>query len=309
MSESHMRRAFSALSEDHPGDRARSPASTTSCTWSPSAGRGAGRRRALLHIHARGAPEPVPRLRRLLRRRRDARRLQALDRGRPADGVTREMLETRRPVVVANARQDPRMVEVDRPPLEDPLADRGADGLQRRGRRPDPARRRRRPARVQPRTRSSWRAPSATSPAVAVTQTRTRLELHSKLEAASRQLGALRRATAVDEQLSDLVLEGRSLQDLTGTPGAAARQALRGLPARRRAGRRWRSPEGAGDERRSRACSSPTVAALPEVRKALAENDGSRAFVDRPDPGARACCTATSSPRSCSAKSSGAGSW
>src|SRR5215475_12619808 len=31
--------------------------------------------------------------------------------GVPADGVTKETLETRRPVVVANARQDPRMVK------------------------------------------------------------------------------------------------------------------------------------------------------------------------------------------------------
>ena len=149
MSDSHMRRAFSALSEVTPAiakvtciDDLLHLVARQACD--------AGRRGALLHLHARGAPEPVPRLRRLLRRRRRCPTTSSAGSPAiPADGVTREMLETRRPVIVANARQDPRMVKVDGPPLEDPLDHGGADDLQRRGRRPDPARRRRPPARVQ----------------------------------------------------------------------------------------------------------------------------------------------------------------
>ena len=80
--------------------------------------------------------------------------------------------------------------------------------------------------------------------AVAVSQTRVRLELHSKLEAASRQLTALRRASAVDEQLSDLVLEGRSLQDLPAASRSCSASPARSS-ARTASGQALALPEGA----------------------------------------------------------------
>jgi sugar diacid utilization regulator len=203
--------------------------------------------------------------------------------GVPADGVTRETLETRRPVVVANARQDPRMVKATvrhwkiRSLMEVPMIfNEEIVGLillddvdnQRKFSEDD----------------VELARAFADLAAVAVTQTRVRLELHSKLEAASRQLTALRRATAVDEQLSDLVLEGRSLQDL-----ARRLAQLLGKPCAvfRPDGKRQAMalPEGAADSAIPRLL-EPAVANLPEVRKALAENDTNRAFVIGPIPGA-----------------------
>src|SRR5882757_2292485 len=203
--------------------------------------------------------------------------------GIPADGVTRELLETRRPVVVANARQDTRMVKATvrhwkiRSIMEVPMIFNEEvvglilmDDVDRQHKFTD--------------DEVALASAFADLAAVAVTQTRVRLELHSKLEATSRQLAALRRATAVDEQLSDLVLEGRSLQDLTrnlaqllGKPCAVfrpdgERQALA-------------LPTGAGESAIPRLL-EPEVANLPEVRKALAENDTNRAFVIGPIPGA-----------------------
>src|SRR5205085_1308889 len=100
----------------------------------------------------------------------------------------------------------------------------------------------------------------------------------------SRQLNALRRATAVDEQLSDLVLEGRSLADLT-----ASLAQLLGKPCalfRPEGGRVAAAlPEAAPESALPRLL-EPAVADLPEVREALAENGTSRAFVVGPVPAA-----------------------
>lgn len=203
--------------------------------------------------------------------------------GVPADGVTKEMLETRRPVVVDNARQDPRMVKATvrhwkiRSLMEVPMTFNGVivglillDDVDRQHKFSD--------------EEVELARAFADLAAVAVSQTRVRLELHSKLEATSRQLSALRRATAVDEQLSDLVLEGRSLQDLTrnlaqllGKPCAVFR------PSGDRVA--MALPEGATESAVVRLL-EPEVANLPDVRKALAENDTNRAFVVGPIPGA-----------------------
>ena len=203
--------------------------------------------------------------------------------GVPADGVTRETLETRRPVVVANARRDPRMVKATvrhwkiRAMMEVPMIFNGEivglillDDADRQHKFTD--------------EEVELAFAFADLAAVAITQTRVRLELHSKFEAASRQLSALRRATAVDEQLSDLVLEGRSLQDLTrnlaqllGKPCAVFR------PSGDRVA--MALPEGAGESAVPRLL-EPEFANQPELRKALADNDTNRAFVVGPIPGA-----------------------
>jgi sugar diacid utilization regulator/GAF domain-containing protein len=282
MSDSHMRRAFSALSAVTPA------ISKVTCVDD------------LLHLVARQANElvGVERCSIYMREERqnlfrgcvgccegsamsdDVKRWIA---GIPADGVTRELLETRRPVVVANARQDPRMVKATvrhwkiRSIMEVPMIfNDEVVGLILM----DDVDRQHKFSEEEVELASAF----ADLAAVAVTQTRVRLELHSKLEATSRQLAALRRATAVDEQLSDLVLEGRSLQDLTrnlaqllGKPCAVfrpdgARQAMA-------------LPEGATGSAVPRLL-EPEVANLPDVRKALAENDTNRAFVIGPIPSA-----------------------
>lgn len=201
--------------------------------------------------------------------------------GIPADGVTRETLETRRPVVVANARQDPRMVKATvrhwkiRALLEVPMIYNDEivglillDDPDRQHKFSD--------------DEVELARAFADLVAVAVTHARARLELHSKFEAASRQLSALRRATAVDERLSDLVLEGRSLQDLTrslaqllGKPCAVFR------PTGDRVA--MALPEGASESAVPRLL-EPAVASLPEVRQALADNETNRAFVVGPIP-------------------------
>jgi sugar diacid utilization regulator len=203
--------------------------------------------------------------------------------GVPADGVTKETLETRRPVVVANARRDPRMVKATvrhwkiRAMLEVPMIFNGEivglillDDADNQHKFTD--------------EEVELAFAFADLAGVAITQTRVRLELHSKFEAASRQLSALRRATAVDEQLSDLVLEGRSLQDLSrnlaqllGKPCAVFR------PSGDRVA--MALPEGASESAVPKLL-EPEVASQPEVHQALAENDTNRAFVVGPIPGA-----------------------
>jgi sugar diacid utilization regulator len=282
MSDSHMRRAFSALSE-----------------ISPAIGQ-ATSVDDLLHLVARQvtALVGVERCTIYMREERqnlfrgcvgccegtamsdDVKRWVA---GVPADGVTRETLETRRPVVVANARRDPRMVKATvrhwkiRSLMEVPMIfNDEIVGLILL----DDVDNQRKFSEEEVELARAF----ADLAAVAVTQTRVRLELHSKLEAASRQLTALRRATAVDEQLSDLVLEGRSLQELTrrlaqllGKPCAVFRP-----DGKRQA---MALPEGAADSAIPRLL-EPAVANLPDVREALAENDTNRAFVIGPIPGA-----------------------
>ncbi len=203
--------------------------------------------------------------------------------GVPADGVTRELLETRRPVIVANARQDQRMVKATvrhwkiRSIMEVPMIFNDEivgllllDDVDAQHSFSDED--------------AEQARAFANLAAVAVTQARVRLELHSKLDVASRQLHALRRASAVDEQLSELVLEGRSLGDLTrslaellGKPCALFR-----LSGERQAAAH---PDGADDKALPRLL-EPEVAAHPDVRHAFAANSGNRAFVVGPIPSA-----------------------
>lgn len=203
--------------------------------------------------------------------------------GVPADGVTRELLETRRPVVVANARQDPRMVKATvrhwqiRSIMAVPMVvDAEVIGLLLL----DDVDRQHEFGSAEVEVARAF----ADLAGGLILQTQTRLELQSKLGAASRQLNALRRATAVDERLSDLVLEGRSLGDLTATLAQLlGKPCAIFLPAGERVAAAL--PEAAPESAVPRLL-EPEVAALPEVRKALGENESSRAFVAGPVPAA-----------------------
>jgi sugar diacid utilization regulator len=282
MSDSHMRRAFSALSEVTPAI-----AKVTNTD-------------DLLHLVARQITTLVGVGRCTIYMREERQNLfrgcvgccdgvplsdeiKRWTAGVPADGVTRETLETRRPVVVANARQDPRMVKATvrhwkiRAMLEVPMLFNGEivalillDDADRQHKFTE--------------EEVELAFAFADLAAVAITQTRVRLELHSKFEAASRQLSALRRATAVDEQLSDLVLEGRSLQDLTRN---LAQLLAKPCAVFRPSGDRvaMALPEGAGESAVPRLL-EPEFASQPDVAKALADNDTNRAFVIGPIPGA-----------------------
>ncbi|MDX6658848.1 MAG: hypothetical protein QOH62_3641 [Solirubrobacteraceae bacterium] len=203
--------------------------------------------------------------------------------GVPADGMTRELLETRRPVIIDNARTDSRTVKstvrfwkirsIMAVPMihdDDIVGVIFLDDVD------------------QSHAFSAQDADIATVfgrlSAAAVMQSLAQFELRSQVEAAQRQLKSLRRAAAVDERLADLVLEGRSLRDLLqalaellGKPCAvfdcAGERLATGLPA------------GAADGIVPRLLESE-LASRPEVRDALAAHDGSRAFVVGPLPAA-----------------------
>jgi sugar diacid utilization regulator len=203
--------------------------------------------------------------------------------GVPADGVTREMLETRRPVVVANARRDPRMVKatVRHWQIRSIMAVPMVVGVEVIGLLllDDVDRQHEFGAEDVELARAF-----ADLAGGLIAQTQTRLELQSKLGAASRQLNALRRATAVDERLSDLVLEGRSLAELATT---LAQLLAKPCAIFRPDGKRVAAalPETAPESAVPRLL-EPEVAALPEIAELLAENDSNRAFVAGPAPAA-----------------------
>src|ERR1700760_4809395 len=215
MTESHIRRAFTALSRITPAAAAVTSIDDLLRLVTERAAKLVGVERCSIYMReeranlfrgcagcSKGSPLPD-----------DFKRWVA---GVPADGVTREVLETRLPVVVANARNDERMVKSTvrhwqiRALLEVPMVVDGQvialllmdDVDQQHEFTPDEA---------------ELARSFADRAGHLIAVTRTRLELQSKLGAAGRQLNALRRATAVDEKLSDLVLEGRTLGDLTAT--------------------------------------------------------------------------------------------
>ncbi len=203
--------------------------------------------------------------------------------GVPADGVTREVLETRLPVVIANARHDERMVKSTvrhwhiRSLLEVPMVvDSQVIGLLLM----DDVDRQHEFSEDEVELAHCF----ADLAGGLIAQTLTRLELQSKLGAAGRQLNALRRATAVDERLSDLVLAGRSLAELTATLAELlGKPCALFLPDGERvaAALPEMAPEGSVPR-----LLEPAVASLPDVRDALIESEGSRAFVVGPVPAA-----------------------
>jgi sugar diacid utilization regulator len=203
--------------------------------------------------------------------------------GVPADGMTLELLRTRRPVIVSNALDDPRTVKstvrfwrirsIMAVPMlcEDEVV--GVIFLDDMDR---------------PHAFSAEDAETATVfgglAAVAVTHAQARMELRGQLDAAQRQVKALRRATAVDERLTDLVLQGgtlhqlvQALAELIGKPCAVFGTSGERLAAAASAG--------TADGIAPRLLEEP-YASTPEVRAALSEHEGSRAFVVGPLPSA-----------------------
>jgi sugar diacid utilization regulator len=203
--------------------------------------------------------------------------------GVPADGMTLELLETRRPVIVANARHDPRMVRatvrfwnirsIMAVPMivgDDVVGVIFLDDEDRQH--------------VFSEEDAELAMAFAGLAAVAVEQARVRIDLRSQLDVADRQLQALRRATAVDDQLSDLVLDGRSLHELLHTLADLLGKpcAVFGASGERRA---TALPAGAEDGIVPRLL-EPQFASNPEVHAVLAAHESSRAFVVGPLPDA-----------------------
>jgi sugar diacid utilization regulator len=118
--------------------------------------------------------------------------------------------------------------------------------------------------------------------AVVVMHAQLEAELRGQVDAGTRHIKALRRATAVDDRLSDLVLEGRSLQDLLDTLAE-----LLGKPCAVFSddGQRLACAASPGSEDGMvPRLLEPGYASRPEVRDALASHGDSRAFVVGPFP-------------------------
>ena len=133
--------------------------------------------------------------------------------GMPADGMTCELLRTRRPVIIADAQNDPRMIRSTtrfwniRSMLAVPM--RFGDGVIGVIYLDDVER----PHHF---SESDAKIVSvfAQLAAVAVNHERVRAELCDKLESAERRVNALRRAAAIEERLSEFVLAGAALGEL-----------------------------------------------------------------------------------------------
>jgi len=203
--------------------------------------------------------------------------------GMPADGMTLELLRTKRPVIIANAHDDARIIKstarfwsihsMMAVPMifkDEVIGVIYLDDVDR------------------PHAFSAADAEVASLfsqfAAVAVTHVQCKVELRSKLAASQRQIKALRRAGAVDERLSDLVLEGRTLQELVETLAEVLGKpcAVYDRDDKRLA---MACPLGAEDGIRPRLLESPSIDTR-EVREALEANRENRAFVVGPLPSA-----------------------
>jgi sugar diacid utilization regulator len=201
--------------------------------------------------------------------------------GCPADGMTRELLRTHRPVIVENAEKDPRAVQstvrfwrirsVMAVPmlygdevigvlfLDDEAASHAFSAAD-----------------------AELALTFAELAAVAVMHAQKRAELRAEVDAGQRHIRALQRATAVDERLSDLVLAGRPLRDLLVTLAE-----LLGKPCAvfDREGNRLAGavPPGVEEGVGPRLLEAP-FGKHPDVVAAMASHDGSRAFIVGPLP-------------------------
>jgi sugar diacid utilization regulator len=136
--------------------------------------------------------------------------------GTPGDGVTLELLRSKQPVIIRDARNDPRMIKSMarfsriRSMMAVPVIVGGEvvgviyldDGQQ-------------------PHLFTSEEAEMAVVFArlasLAVSHAQSRIELRSRLDTAERQIKMLRQTAAVEQQLSDLVLAERGLEALVQT--------------------------------------------------------------------------------------------
>jgi DNA-binding PucR family transcriptional regulator len=136
--------------------------------------------------------------------------------GIPADGMTLELLRTKRPVIITNARTDPRIIRSTarfwniHSMMAVPMIFGGEvigviylDDVDR--------------LYLFTTEDAEIATVFAQLAAVAVTHAQSRIELRSKLDASGRQIHALRRAAAVEERLGDLVLAGRCLSEIVET--------------------------------------------------------------------------------------------
>ena len=201
--------------------------------------------------------------------------------GIPADGVTLELLRTKQPVIVANARTDPRIIRASArfwnihsmmavPMIfeDEVIGVIYLDDCER-------------PHVFTPED-GELATLFAQLAAVAVTQAQSTVELRSKLDAAERQVHALRRAAAVEERLSDLMLAGSGLADIVqmlanvlGKPcaiydGEQMRLALAGAPD---------DPDGMLPR-----LLEPPAVDEPAVAEALASGGDGRPFLVPPMP-------------------------
>jgi hypothetical protein len=195
--------------------------------------------------------------------------------------MTREVLETRRCVVIDRAEDDPRTVQstvrfwhirsIMAAPMQAGDAVIGLILLDDEN---------------EPHTFSAEDAEVARIlgelAGIAVRHAQTRCELRAEIEASQRQIRALRRANAVDERLSDMVLEGRPLRsllsglaDLIGKPCALFRRDGSAVASA--------VPERAEPHIVPRLLEA-RLAGHPDIAAAMAANDGSRAFVVNPLP-------------------------
>jgi sugar diacid utilization regulator len=204
--------------------------------------------------------------------------------GIPADGITRELLETRRPVIVANARDDPRTIKSTvrlwniRSLMAVPMILAGEvigvifldeeDRLQ-----------------LFTEADAELAAAFADLAALPVVQVREQMELRSRLDATHGKVKALHRATAVDERLTEIVVEGRSLQDLLDTLATLLGKpcAVFGASGERLA---TAFPAGARADGIAPRLLEPEFAQRPAIRDTLLAHEGSPAFVVGPLPAA-----------------------
>jgi sugar diacid utilization regulator len=133
--------------------------------------------------------------------------------GMQADGMSRELLESRRPVIIVDARADPRIVRstvrfwqirsLMAVPLllgDEVLGIAYLDDVDRAHEFSD--------------ADQELALAFGELAGIAIDRMKTTLQLRSELEAVNRQNAAFRRAAALDDRLSALVVEGRSLEEL-----------------------------------------------------------------------------------------------
>ncbi|MEA2471684.1 MAG: hypothetical protein QOE38_2683, partial [Thermoleophilaceae bacterium] len=203
--------------------------------------------------------------------------------GIPGDGMTLELLRTKEPVIIQNAKTDPRIIRstvrfwrihsIMAIPMVFEDAVIGVLYLDDDDR---------------PHVFTPADAEIATAfarlAAVAVTHAQSRLELRSKLDAANRQLVAMRRSAAVEDRLSELVLAGSGLGVLVETLAQVLGKpcAVYGPDHTRLA---TAAPPDADDGMMPRLLEPPYVE-HPEVRRELVARGTDCAFLVAPLPDA-----------------------
>jgi sugar diacid utilization regulator len=201
--------------------------------------------------------------------------------GIPADGVTLELLKTKRPVIVANAHTDPRIIQstvrfwnihsMMAVPMvfeDEVIGIIHLDDVDQ--------------AHVFSPGDAELASVFAHLAAVAVDHVRALLEVRVKLETSQRQVDTLRRAAAIEDRLAKLVLAGASLSELVhalaellGKPCAIYDACDTRLAAA--------TPDAADDGMLPRLLEPPCVG-HDDVRAALDGAEPDRAFVVGPLP-------------------------